>query len=90
MKRVLVPLSGNESDEATAPLVGTLARQSGATVRLLRVFPVPEVTERDPPRPRQRAVARLADHFPNRTRGSQVAMGGKSKTAPSISTPKST
>jgi nucleotide-binding universal stress UspA family protein len=48
MKRILVPLSGREPHEAIVPLVGTIARSSGATVRLLRVFPVPEVITRPP------------------------------------------
>ncbi|MGH7307705.1 MAG: universal stress protein [Candidatus Rokuibacteriota bacterium] len=42
-KRILVPLGERERDEAIVPLVGALARESGATVRLLRVYPVPEV-----------------------------------------------
>ena len=42
-KRILVPLSERERDEAILPLVGALARESGATVRLLRVYPVPEI-----------------------------------------------
>ena len=42
-KRILVPLGERERDEAIVPLVGALARESGATVRLLRVCPVPEV-----------------------------------------------
>lgn len=48
MKRILLPLSGRESHEAIVPLVGALARQSGATLRLLRVFPVPEIITRSP------------------------------------------
>lgn len=48
MKRILVPLSGHESHEAIVPVIGKLARQSGATVRLLRVFPVPELIMRPP------------------------------------------
>jgi nucleotide-binding universal stress UspA family protein len=48
MKRILVPLSGRESHEAVVPLVGKLAKQSGATVRLLRVFPVPDLIIRSP------------------------------------------
>jgi universal stress protein F len=41
IKRVLVPLDGQESSEVVLPVVSALARD-GATVRLLRVFPVPE------------------------------------------------
>ncbi|MGH9894424.1 MAG: universal stress protein, partial [bacterium] len=48
MKRILVPLSGDDSHEAIVPLIGHLARQSGATVRLLRVFPVPELIRQSP------------------------------------------
>ena len=42
-KRILVPLSGHERDEVIVPLVAALARDAGATVRLLRVFPVPDL-----------------------------------------------
>jgi nucleotide-binding universal stress UspA family protein len=42
-KRILVPLSGRDRDEGIVPLVAALAREWGATVRLLRVFPMPEV-----------------------------------------------
>ena len=41
-KRILAPISAEERSEAVVPLVAALARDSGATVRLLRVFPVPE------------------------------------------------
>lgn len=41
-KRILVPLDGEGAVEALAPLVGALAREAGSSVRLLRVFPVPE------------------------------------------------
>jgi nucleotide-binding universal stress UspA family protein len=41
-KRILAPISAEERSEAIAPLVAALARETGATVRLLRVFPVPE------------------------------------------------
>jgi universal stress protein A len=40
-KRILVPLDGHEDAEAIVPTVVALARQSGATIRLLRVFPEP-------------------------------------------------
>jgi nucleotide-binding universal stress UspA family protein len=42
-KRVLVPLSGREGDEGVLDIIGATARESGASVRLLRVFPVPEM-----------------------------------------------
>ena len=41
-KRILAPIGADERDEAIVPLVAALARDTGATVRLLRVFPVPE------------------------------------------------
>jgi len=41
-KRILAPIGAEERSEAIMPLVAALARESGATVRLLRVFPVPE------------------------------------------------
>jgi nucleotide-binding universal stress UspA family protein len=41
-KRILVPLDADERSEAIVPLVAAVARDSGATVRLLRVYPVPE------------------------------------------------
>jgi nucleotide-binding universal stress UspA family protein len=41
-KRILVPLDGEETSEAIAPVVAALASHSGASVRLLRVAPVPE------------------------------------------------
>src|SRR6267143_2079859 len=41
-KRILAPIGAEERSEAVVPLVAALARESGATVRLLRVFPVPE------------------------------------------------
>ena len=40
-KRILVPIDGSE--ERVVPLVAALARDSGATVRLLRVMPEPEL-----------------------------------------------
>ncbi|HEX3179285.1 MAG TPA: universal stress protein [Methylomirabilota bacterium] len=40
-KRILVPLDGRETAEGIVPVVDALARQTGATVRLLRVFPEP-------------------------------------------------
>jgi len=41
-KRILVPLDGQESSEAIIPLVRSLAREHGSSVRLLRVYPIPE------------------------------------------------
>jgi nucleotide-binding universal stress UspA family protein len=41
-KRILAPIAGDEHSDAIVPLVAALARDTGATVRLLRVFPVPE------------------------------------------------
>jgi nucleotide-binding universal stress UspA family protein len=41
-KRILAPIDGGEYGEAIAPIVAALARDAGSTVRLLRVFPVPE------------------------------------------------
>lgn len=40
-KRILVPLDGRERAEAVVPVVAALARDAGAAVRLLRIFPVP-------------------------------------------------
>jgi len=42
-KRILVPLSDRECDDTILPLVAALARESGATVRLLRVSSIPEI-----------------------------------------------
>jgi len=42
MKRILVPITGNERSETIVPVVAALGRDRGASVRLLRVFPVPE------------------------------------------------
>ena len=41
-KRILVPLSDEEGDDTILPLVAALARESGATVRRLRVYAIPE------------------------------------------------
>jgi nucleotide-binding universal stress UspA family protein len=41
-KRILVPLDHETEYEVILPLIGDLARGSGATVRLLHVKPVPE------------------------------------------------
>lgn len=45
-KRILVPLDGDVDSERVVPVVAAMARQAGATVRLLRVFPVPEIVRR--------------------------------------------
>lgn len=45
MKRILVPLDGDECGEAIVPVVAAVARETGATVRLLRVYPIPQRTE---------------------------------------------
>ena len=41
-KKILVSIDGGHPDPAIARVVGSVARDTGATVRLLRVFPVPE------------------------------------------------
>ena len=41
-KRILTPIDGREQSETIVPVVAALARGAGSTVRLLRVFPVPE------------------------------------------------
>jgi nucleotide-binding universal stress UspA family protein len=41
-KRILVPIDTREDNEAIIPVVAALARHSGGTVRLARVFPIPE------------------------------------------------
>jgi nucleotide-binding universal stress UspA family protein len=41
-KRILTPIDGREQSAAIVPVVAALARGAGSTVRLLRVFPVPE------------------------------------------------
>jgi nucleotide-binding universal stress UspA family protein len=43
-KRILVPLDGEHAD-GIVPVVASVARDGGATVRLLRVYPVPERRE---------------------------------------------
>jgi nucleotide-binding universal stress UspA family protein len=42
-KRILTPIDGSERNEAIVPVVAALARGAGATVRLLKVFPIPEL-----------------------------------------------
>ena len=41
-KRILVPIDAREQSETIVPVVGALAHGGGSTVRLLRVFPVPD------------------------------------------------
>ena len=41
-KRILAPIDGRERSEAIVPVVAALAQENGATVRLLRIFPIPE------------------------------------------------
>ena len=41
-KRILAPIDTRERSEAIVPVVAALARDAGSTVRLLRVFPIPE------------------------------------------------
>jgi nucleotide-binding universal stress UspA family protein len=41
-KRILTPIDGREQSEGIVPVVAALARGAGSTVRLLRVYPVPE------------------------------------------------
>lgn len=41
-KRILAPIDTREAHEAIVPVVAALARDTGATVRLLRVYPVPQ------------------------------------------------
>lgn len=40
-KKILTPVGTGERREAVVPVVTALARDTGSTVRLLRVFPVP-------------------------------------------------
>ena len=46
-KRILVPIDGSEGSEEIVPVVAALARDGGATIRLLRVYPVPAPVFRD-------------------------------------------
>jgi nucleotide-binding universal stress UspA family protein len=41
-KKILAPIDARERSEAIVPVVAALAHDTGGTVRLLRVFPVPE------------------------------------------------
>jgi nucleotide-binding universal stress UspA family protein len=41
-KRILAPIGDHDAHGTIVPIVAALARGAGATVRLLRVFPVPE------------------------------------------------
>jgi nucleotide-binding universal stress UspA family protein len=40
-KRILAPVNDREPSESIVPVLGALARDFGATIRLLRVLPVP-------------------------------------------------
>ena len=42
VKRILAPIGERDHDEAIVPVVSALAHGAGSTVRLMRVFPVPE------------------------------------------------
>jgi nucleotide-binding universal stress UspA family protein len=44
-KRILVPLGADERGEAIVPLMAAVARDGGASIRLLRVYPIPERRE---------------------------------------------
>ena len=46
-KRILAPIDGSERSEEIVPLVAALAHDTGATVRLLRVYPIPKRVVRD-------------------------------------------
>ncbi len=41
-KRILAPIDGREESTTIVPVVAALARGAGSTVRLLKVFPIPE------------------------------------------------
>ena len=41
-KRILTPIDGRQQSATIVPVVAALARGAGSTVRLLKVFPVPE------------------------------------------------
>lgn len=43
VKRILTPIDGSERTDAIVPVVAALARGAGSTVRLLKVFPIPEL-----------------------------------------------
>ncbi len=40
-KRILAPIDARERSEAIVPIVAALAHGAGSTVRLLRIFPIP-------------------------------------------------
>ena len=42
VKRILAPISERERSEAILPVLFAMAQGAGSTVRLMRVFPVPE------------------------------------------------
>jgi nucleotide-binding universal stress UspA family protein len=43
VKRILTPIDGPERQDTIVPVVAALARGAGSTVRLLRVFPIPQL-----------------------------------------------
>jgi nucleotide-binding universal stress UspA family protein len=43
IKRILAPLNDRERSEGIVPAVAAVARDAGSSVRLLRVFPVPDL-----------------------------------------------
>jgi nucleotide-binding universal stress UspA family protein len=45
MKRIVLPLDGSPVAESVLPVVADLARAGGASVRLLRVMPLPNNCE---------------------------------------------
>ena len=42
VKRILAPIGESDRNEEIVPVVSALAQGAGSTVRLIRVFPVPE------------------------------------------------
>ena len=42
MKRILIPVDGQDKSEEILPVAAAVARDSGGVVRLLRVYPIPE------------------------------------------------
>src|SRR3970282_1233423 len=79
-KRILVPLGTREADQAVLPLVATVARASGGTVRLLRVYPIPDHRpEPAPPRAHRERCRRRHPQGPSahaRPEGLRGTMAG--------------